>query len=535
MFRVVSALILMVLTTAMVVSTPTSAHAATDWEQQGSDIPGTVASTDAGKSVALSDDASIVAVGSWEESTLGPGSVRVYEFRAGTWTQQGLTLVGGTAGDFFGHDLALSANGLTLAVGAPGTATNTGQVVVYSWDGTAWVSKGLTLAGSGTNVDFGFSVALSNDGNILAVGGPRDSVSRGKVFVYAWNGTAWVLRGTAIAGDANFETFGRALDLNSDGTVLVAGARNSAGGGTARGETRVYAWDGTSWNQRGTSILGEANGDLSGQSVAISANGTIIASGAHRNGGAGAHAGHLRVFGFDGTSWLQRGGDIDGVAAGDEFGYSVSLGADGLSVAAGSPQSFSSRGAVRVFSYGSSGWTQQGNTVTGRTTGELFGSSAALARSVLSFAAGSPGDDTVATNSGLTRVFSFPVQPSASTGAVSAGTPGIYLHVAGPVGRQAEGSPVYYGSDRVAKTSTFLLTISRVNSSAARVVLSSGVVDPGGDREATFFLPRLEPGSYDVVYEGKHRNGTGLRLTARIVVGNTGEFTELRANLPYIW
>jgi hypothetical protein len=61
------------------------------------------------------------------------------------------------------------------------------------------------------------------------------------------------------------------------------------------------------------------------------------------------------------------------------------------------------------------------------------------------------------------------------------------------------------------------------------------VVDPGGDREATFFLPRLEPGSYDVVYEGKHRNGTGLRLTARIVVGNTGEFTELRANLPYIW
>ena len=56
-------------------------------------------------------------------------------------------------------DVALSADGLTLAVGAPFNGTSRGQVFVYTWDGAAWVPKGATITGAATNVDLGFAVS----------------------------------------------------------------------------------------------------------------------------------------------------------------------------------------------------------------------------------------------------------------------------------------------------------------------------------------------------------------------------------------
>ena len=116
-----------------------------------------------------------------------------------------------------------------------------------------------------------------------------------------------------------------------------------------------------------------------------------------------------------------------------------------------------------------------------------------------------------------------------------AGTPGTYLHVAGPVGRLAEGSPVYYGSDRVAITSTYLLTITNVTTDTTSRVLAEGVVDARGNLEARALLPALQPGDYDVVFQGKHRGGAGLRLTARITVGDVGQITALGPNIPQLW
>lgn len=113
---------------------PPPAVAATDWPQLGDDIPETALSTDAGKSVAISDDGSIIAVGSWENTTAGPGSVRVYECSSGSWTPKGSALTGAVNGDYFGNDIALSSDGLTLAIGAPQTSSARGQVSVYTWN-----------------------------------------------------------------------------------------------------------------------------------------------------------------------------------------------------------------------------------------------------------------------------------------------------------------------------------------------------------------------------------------------------------------
>jgi hypothetical protein len=99
------------------------------------------------------------------------------------------------------------------------------------------------------------------------------------------------------------------------------------------------------WKQIGDDIIGEANGNLFGESVSLSNNGKLIAVGALYNNGNGDDSGHARIYRFDdsSSSWTQLGEDIDGEAAFEYLGESVSLSADGKTVAIGSSWN------VRVF------------------------------------------------------------------------------------------------------------------------------------------------------------------------------------------
>ena len=94
----------------------------------------------------------------------------------------------------------------------------------------------------------------------------------------------------------------------------------------------AFAGPALSQIQLGTDIDGEAAGDFSGYSVALSSDGTRVAIGAYANDG---NAGHVRVYDWNGTAWAKVGGDIDGEAADDYSGYSVSLSSDGKRVAIG--------------------------------------------------------------------------------------------------------------------------------------------------------------------------------------------------------
>ncbi len=168
MFRYLTALFVATLILAPLSYSMSPALAATeDWPQLGDDIVGTSSNTETGKSVAISDDGSIIAVGSWELTAPGPGSVRVYELSSGSWTQIGSTLTGVANGDYFGQGLALSADGLTVAVGAPFNGSSRGQVFVYTWDASAtppaWVPKGATLTARITVGDVGQITVLDRN------------------------------------------------------------------------------------------------------------------------------------------------------------------------------------------------------------------------------------------------------------------------------------------------------------------------------------------------------------------------------------
>ena len=127
--------------------------------------------------------------------------------------------------------------------------------------------------------------------------------------------------------------------------------------------SRVFAQ-----TQLGSDIDGEAANDYSGYSVSMDSDGDRVAIGAYRNDGTGTSAGHVRVYQYSNSSWSQLGSDIDGEAAGDNFGYSVSMNSDGDRVAIGAhlnDGTASQAGHVRVYEYSSGSWTQLGNDIDG--------------------------------------------------------------------------------------------------------------------------------------------------------------------------
>ena len=124
---------------------------------------------------------------------------------------------------------------------------------------------------------------------------------------------------------------------------------------------------------------------------------------------------------------------------------------------------------------------------------------------------------------------------SSSSSSPDAGVPGIFLTVAGPVGRSASESPVYYGADRVAVTSTYLLTVTRVSNVTPTITtLAEGTIDADGSFTSMTRLPALAPGTYNVQMVGTHVNGSTLQLTSQVTIGGVGQFTSIGANIPVI-
>ena len=75
----------------------------------------------------------------------------------------------------------------------------------------------------------------------------------------------------------------------------------------------------------GQDIDGEAVDDQSGWSISMSSDGNIVAIGGPRNDGNGSNSGHARIYEWNGTSWSQKGQDINGEAVDDLFGFSISI------------------------------------------------------------------------------------------------------------------------------------------------------------------------------------------------------------------
>jgi hypothetical protein len=361
----------------------------------------------------------------------------------------------GCGGAFDGHagwGTAVSGDGNTVVVGAPheaggGRGVNgnqqdnslhgAGAAYVYVRNGSTWTQQAyLKASNPQMAAEFGHAVAISADGNTIAVSafweasaakginGNQDDHSipnAGAVYVFARRGTTWTQQayikasntGEAAQGDTwgEGDQFGASMALSDDGNTLAVGALSEDGSGfngddrdnsfPNAGAVYVFNRTGTNWAQTGYlkpanpdgegQGAGGAFGDMFGYSVSLSADGRTLAAGAFDEDGSARTingpydnrrnaAGAVYVFvkpvnGF----WMQQAYvKPNNVDAGDQFGVSVSLSDDGNTLLVGSldddclatgvnpsepctddQAADISTGAAHVFVRSGNTWTQQ--------------------------------------------------------------------------------------------------------------------------------------------------------------------------------
>jgi hypothetical protein len=257
------------------------------WSQQGADLVGSIAfDASQGWSVALSADGNTAIVGGPADNG-NIGAAWVYTRSAGVWTQQGQKLVGTgyVGGSGQGTSVALSADGNTAVMGAPGDNNFVGAVWVFTRSGGVWSQQGQKLVGTGYVglVKQGSSIALSSDGNTFIFGGPGDNTLAGAAWVFTRSSGVWTQQGSKLVGTGAVGAAdqGWSVALSGDGnTALVGGPGDQAScvGCWGIGATWVFSRGGGVWTQPASKLVGTGYAanpyDQQGWSVALSADGT---------------------------------------------------------------------------------------------------------------------------------------------------------------------------------------------------------------------------------------------------------------------
>ena len=206
---------------------------------------------------------------------------------------------------------------------------------------------------------------------------------------------------TYVSSDETAATIsGSTVTIVGAGTTTITAIQAATATYASNSISATLTVIGPNWNQRGLDIDGEASIDLSGWSVSISSDGSVVAIGATGNDGNDTDSGHVRVYAWNGTAWVQRGLDIDGEAADDNSGFSVSISSDGSVVAIGAYGNNGYNGHVRVYYYSSPSLSNF--SVASKTVGDVpFTLTAPSSNSAGAFTYTS-SDETVATISGST-------------------------------------------------------------------------------------------------------------------------------------
>ena len=325
------------------------------WKQKGNDIDGLEISDTFGFSVSISGDGNVVAIGAPDANSFESGQVRVFEFQGGNWVQIGDDIDGEALSDHSGFSVSLSDDGNRVAIGAPDNGvepvvgSNFGQVRVYENQSNIWVQLGSDIDGDAPEDNLGYAVSLNKDGSIMATGSKEHNSAAGHVKVFEYQTNTWVQIGNDIEGEAMNDKFGGAVSLNNQGNIIAVGAEDN----NTTGEVRVFKNQNGNWLQIGNDIEGEGVGDNFGISVSLNSDGSKLAVGAEFNNDFATNAGHVRIYENQSNFWVQIDSDIDGEVAQDRSGQSVSLSADGSIVAIGAylnDGNGTSSGHVRLFS-----------------------------------------------------------------------------------------------------------------------------------------------------------------------------------------
>src|SRR5688572_6378799 len=217
-----------------------------------------------------------------------------------------------TAGDQFGHIVAVSGDGATIAVGAPLEGSEAGAVYVFRRAGDVWIQEAIVKPNVQDTFDqFGWSVALSDDGNTLAVGARREDSAvigvngdatnngasgSGAAYVFVRNGSTWSQEAYVKASNTDpDDSYGESIALSGDGNTLAVGAHREDSAATmingnqasntadAAGAVYVYTRITATWTQQAYVKSSNAEpADEFGWRIALARFGDVMIVGAYR-------------------------------------------------------------------------------------------------------------------------------------------------------------------------------------------------------------------------------------------------------------
>ena len=269
------------------------------WQQQTILLPNDPDSlSQFGNALAINDNTLFVGAPMHDSFGVNAGAVYVFTFDGVSWVQQQKLIGVDTApGDRFGSALALNDGWLAVSAplhsspGSPG-----GAVYLFEFDGVSWVQR-YKVGAPDTIAGDRFGSAIALDDGWLAVGVPLHRFvgsASGAVYLFEFNGTAWVQRQKFVASDtAGSDQFGSALALENRRLVVGAPLHNS--NGPASGAVYIFERATTTWIERAKLIGSDTNaGDRLGGSISIDGNTILV--GAYGDTAAGPATGAAYVF-----------------------------------------------------------------------------------------------------------------------------------------------------------------------------------------------------------------------------------------------
>ncbi|GEM_PF-6292962 len=291
-------------------------------------------------------------------SATNSGSVETFSYDGVTWNYTGLlTYPSPLPNQTFGDSIDIY--GSWAVIGAPGYWGNRGKAVLYEYSGGSWQMRQiLTPTGNGSPDDL-FGAAVSISGNRVIVGVPGhdgEETNSGRVYVYSRTGSSWSelqqVEPSSAVEDGNF---GRQLDIASNGfRMVVAAPNNVSPSPISDGNAEVFVRTGV-----GATYLSEAElvgpGPGSGFANDVAIAGPVVLIGEPGGGGTGQAKTYRRsggVWNLQATLVGVTGGNMSGAS----FGTQVEL-VDGNHAFVTAP-GYSGVGQVFEFRFASATWAQ---------------------------------------------------------------------------------------------------------------------------------------------------------------------------------
>lgn len=304
-----------------------------EWIPYGNEIIGEDVKGYSGYSTAMSDDGTIIAVcGHYSSDKMG--SCRIYKYISGIWTIMGSPIIGKKINDNFGAGVVMSSDGTIVAVSSlynDDGGNDAGQVRVFKYNGTDWDSFGNDINGEAISDNSGSGIAISSNGLIIAVGaydnnsGGNDS---GEVKIYKYNDGFWDQFGNFVGENEGDRL--STVSMSGDGSIIFLG---SDGSYNSTGSVRSFKYENEIWTQFGQTIIGSYSGSYFGGSISSSNNGLVFIAGTWIGGK--NNTGYSQVYEYSKSKWNQVKSDIDADPNENRFGTEVQISHDGKTIAIG--------------------------------------------------------------------------------------------------------------------------------------------------------------------------------------------------------